>query len=99
MRKIRFYLDTFPIIMIGPDQDPIQRVITEEFFRAVAEKQNEYEIICITRSPKKLCPDLLALFYQLIVQIVPVYDCYPKFRNHLCTVLIFPVSEFKIFTT
>jgi len=44
MRKIRLYLDTSPIIMIGPDQDPIRRTITEEFFRIVAERADEYEL-------------------------------------------------------
>ena len=44
MRKTRLYLDTSPIIMIEPDQDPRRKAITEEFFRIVAEKQDEYEL-------------------------------------------------------
>ena len=30
--------------MIGPDQDPVRREITEEFFRIVAERSDEYEL-------------------------------------------------------
>jgi rRNA-processing protein FCF1 len=30
--------------MMNPDQDPVRRVITEEFFRIVAEKSDEYEL-------------------------------------------------------
>jgi len=30
--------------MVGPDQDPIRRAITEEFFRIVDEKSDEYEL-------------------------------------------------------
>jgi hypothetical protein len=30
--------------MMEPDQDPIRRAITEEFFRIVAEKSDEYEL-------------------------------------------------------
>ena len=44
MRKTRLYLDTSPIIMIEPDQDPIRRAITQEFFRIVAENPGEYEL-------------------------------------------------------
>ena len=44
MRKTRLYLDTSPIIMIGPNQDPIRRAITEDFFRIVAESPGEYEL-------------------------------------------------------
>ena len=44
MRKTRLYLDTSPIIMIEPDQDPIRRAITQEFFRIVAENSGEYEL-------------------------------------------------------
>jgi len=44
MRKIRLYLETSPIIMIGPDQDPIRQAITREFFRIVAERADEYEL-------------------------------------------------------
>ena len=31
--------------MIGPDQDPVRREITEEFFRIFAERSDEYELI------------------------------------------------------
>ena len=44
MRRTRLYLDTSPIIMIEPDQDPIKRAITEEFFRIAADKSDEYEL-------------------------------------------------------
>jgi len=44
MRKTRLYLDTSPIIMLEPDQDPVRRTITEEFFRIVAKKSDEYEL-------------------------------------------------------
>jgi len=44
MRKTRLYLDTSPIIMIEPGQDPIRQVITKEFFHIVAEKSDEYEL-------------------------------------------------------
>ena len=44
MRRTRIYLDTSPIIMMGPDQDPIRQAITQEFFRIVAEKSEEYEL-------------------------------------------------------
>jgi hypothetical protein len=44
MRKTRLYLDTSPIIMVAPDQDPIRRAITKEFFRIVSEKSDEYEL-------------------------------------------------------
>jgi len=30
--------------MVNPDQDPIRRAITQEFFRIVAEKPDEYEL-------------------------------------------------------
>jgi hypothetical protein len=30
--------------MLGPDQDPIRRAITEDFFRIVAERADEYEV-------------------------------------------------------
>jgi len=45
MRKTRLYLDTSPIIMLGPDQDPIRQAITKEFFRIVAERTDEYELV------------------------------------------------------
>ena len=45
MRKTRLYLEASPIIMVEPDQDPIRRGITEEFFRIVAEKSDEYELL------------------------------------------------------
>ena len=45
MRKTRLYLEASPIIMVEPDQDPIRRGITEEFFHIVAEKSDEYELI------------------------------------------------------
>jgi len=54
MRKTRLYLDTSPIIMIGPDQDPIRRAITEEFFRTVAEKPDEYELYISPVTMKEL---------------------------------------------
>jgi len=44
MRKTRLYLDTSPIIMIEPDQDPRRKAITEEFFRIVAANPDEYEL-------------------------------------------------------
>ena len=44
MRKTRIYLDTSPIIMIEPDQDPRRQAITKEFFRIMAEKSEEYEL-------------------------------------------------------
>ena len=44
MRKTRLYLEASPIIMVNPDQDPIRRAITQEFFRIVAEKPDEYEL-------------------------------------------------------
>jgi len=44
MRRTRLYLDTSPIIMIEPDQDPIKRAITEEFFRIAADKSDDYEL-------------------------------------------------------
>jgi len=44
MRKTKLYLEASPIIMVEPDQDPIRRGITEEFFRIVAEKSDEYEL-------------------------------------------------------
>jgi len=45
MRKIRIYLDTSPIIMMGPGQDPIRQAITKEFFQTIIEKSDEYEIL------------------------------------------------------
>ena len=46
MRKIKLYVETSPIIMIaGSDQDPIRQAITKEFFRIVAEKSDEYELL------------------------------------------------------
>ena len=44
MRKTRLYLESSPIIMMEPDQDPIRQGITKEFFRIVAEKSDEYEL-------------------------------------------------------
>ena len=44
MRKIRLYLDTSPIIMVEPDQDPIRQAITNEFFRVVSERPDEYDL-------------------------------------------------------
>ena len=44
MRKTRLYLEASPIIMVAPDQDPIRRDITKEFFRIVAENSSEYEL-------------------------------------------------------
>jgi len=44
MRKIRLYVEASPIIMIGPDQDPIRQAITNEFFRIASEKSEEYEL-------------------------------------------------------
>ena len=44
MRKTRLYLESSPIIMIGLDQDPIRRAITEDFFRIVTENSDEYEL-------------------------------------------------------
>ena len=44
MRKIRLYLEASPVIMMEPDQDPVRRAITEDFFRIVAEKSDEYEL-------------------------------------------------------
>ena len=44
MRKTRLYLESSPIIMMEPEQDPIRQGITKEFFRIVAEKPDEYEL-------------------------------------------------------
>lgn len=44
-RKLRLYLDTSPIIMLGLDQDPIRRAITEKFFHVVSGRPNEYELL------------------------------------------------------
>ena len=44
MRKTRLYLDTSPLIMLEPDQDPIRQAITKEFFRIVAKRPDEYEL-------------------------------------------------------
>jgi len=44
MRKTRLYLEASPIIMVEPDQDPIRRAMTKEFFRIVAESPGEYEL-------------------------------------------------------
>jgi len=44
MRKTRLYLDTSPIIMVTPGQDPIRQAITKEFFRVVMENPDEYEL-------------------------------------------------------
>ena len=48
MRKTRLYLDTSLIAMVGPDQDPIRQAITNEFFRTVSERSDEYEL-CVSR--------------------------------------------------
>ena len=44
-RRTRFYLDTSLIIMVEPDQDPVRRAITDEFFRIVADNPDEYELL------------------------------------------------------
>ena len=44
MRKTRLYLETSVIIMVEPDQDPVRHAITNEFFRVVAERSDEYEL-------------------------------------------------------
>ena len=44
MRKTRLYLDTSPIIMVTPDQDPIRQAITKGFFRVVVENPDVYEL-------------------------------------------------------
>ena len=44
MRRTRLHLDTSPIIMLKPDQDPVRRTITEEFFRIATERSDEYEL-------------------------------------------------------
>ena len=48
MRKTRLYLDTSLIAMVGPDQDPIRQAITNDFFRTVSERSDEYEL-CVSR--------------------------------------------------
>ena len=48
MRKTRLYLDTSPIIMLEPDQDPTRQAITKDFFRIVAERTDEYELFIST---------------------------------------------------
>jgi len=45
MKRLKLYLETPTIIMLGPDQDPIRRAITEDFFRIVSEKPDEYELL------------------------------------------------------
>ena len=45
MKKLKLYLETPTIIMVGPDQDPIRQAITKDFFRMVAEKSDEYELL------------------------------------------------------
>ena len=44
MRKTRLYLESSPIIMMSPGQDPIRQGITKEFFRIVSENPDEYEL-------------------------------------------------------
>ena len=44
MRKTRLYLESSPIMMVGPGQEPIRQAITKEFFRVVAENSDEYEL-------------------------------------------------------
>ena len=44
MKKLKLYLETPTIIMVGPDQDPIRQAITKDFFRLIAEKSDEYEL-------------------------------------------------------
>ena len=44
MRKTRLYLDTSPIIMVTPGQDPIRQAITKEFFRIIMDNPDEYEL-------------------------------------------------------
>ena len=44
MRKIRLYIESSPIMMVAPDQDPIRQAITKEFFRIVTENPDEYEL-------------------------------------------------------
>ena len=44
MRKTRLYLDTSPIIMVTPGQNPIRQAITKEFFRVVTKNLDEYEL-------------------------------------------------------
>jgi len=44
MRKIRLYLESSPIMMLAPRQDPIRQAITKEFFRVVAENSDQYEL-------------------------------------------------------
>ncbi len=43
--KLRLYLDTSVIIMLGPDQDPVRREVTEQFFRFIHENSDEYELV------------------------------------------------------
>ena len=45
MRKIRIYLETSPVIMIQPDQNPIHQAITKEFFRVIVGSKDEYELL------------------------------------------------------
>ncbi len=44
-RKLRLYLDTSVIIMLGHDQDPVRRAITEAFFREMSEQSDGYELV------------------------------------------------------
>ena len=44
MRKTRLYLESSPIMMVAPDQDPIRQAITKEFFRVIAEHSDTYEL-------------------------------------------------------
>ena len=44
-RKIRLYLESSLIIMLGGDQDPVKRAISEEFFHRVAKKSDKYELL------------------------------------------------------
>jgi predicted nucleic acid-binding protein len=45
MRKTRLYVEASPIIMVNPDQDPIRRAVTLEFFRIVTEDSDNYELV------------------------------------------------------
>jgi predicted nucleic acid-binding protein len=45
MRKLRLYLDTSVISMIASPQVTVREVITKEFFRLVAERPDEFELV------------------------------------------------------
>jgi hypothetical protein len=47
MRKTRLYLEASPIIRVGDDESPIRQAITKEFFRIVAEKSDDYELVTV----------------------------------------------------